>query len=80
MLIKCQQALTKAYNEACQNVKGKKEADVHKMLTQIPDAEKTRPYLVDGVRSQNKAHSSCPFCGHGYMDEPATNKDVLNKG
>jgi hypothetical protein len=58
----CQQELNKAFNEACQNVKDKKEPDVHKMVLKIPDAKKTRAYLFYGVLSQEKAHRACPFC------------------
>jgi hypothetical protein len=49
MLIECQQELNKEYSNACQNVKDKKESDVHKMLMKIPNAKMTRPYLVDDV-------------------------------
>jgi hypothetical protein len=37
-LVDCQQDLNnKAYNKACQNVKDKKESDIHKIVLNIPD-------------------------------------------
>jgi hypothetical protein len=56
LVIECQQELNTADNEqACQNVKDKQEPDVHKMLVKISNAEKPRPYLVNGVGSQDEA-------------------------
>jgi hypothetical protein len=58
----------------------KKESDVHKMLVKIPEAEKTRRHLVDGVLLLDEAHCAYSFCGHGYVDKLATSTLVLNNG
>jgi hypothetical protein len=80
-LVDYQQELNKAYKKAYQNVKDKKESDVHKMFLKIPDAKKMRLYLAaGGVLPQDEAHLACPFCGHKYVDGPATNTGTLSKG
>jgi hypothetical protein len=61
MLIECQQELNKADNKAYQNVKDKKELDVHQNLVKIPNPEKTRLYLSMVLGHMTRLMVCVPF-------------------
>jgi hypothetical protein len=78
-LLNANRSWTRRETEAVGMWKIKKDLDVHKWLVKISDAGTARQYLVDGILSLEEAHGACPFCGNGYVNEPTTNRGVLNK-
>ncbi len=49
---------------------------IHCSFVKLSRTQKNCKYIQEGQKPGDEAHHTCPFCLHGYLDEPVLNKNL----